>query len=191
MQREPKLLPVRVYGDDILRRKADVVTDISPEIREFIQDLIHTMYLRDGVGLAAPQAGRSIRVFVMDPLWGREGGEKKPIVLINPSIENPSGESENEEGCISIPGIFASVCRPSRIQYSYTDLEGNRHSASAEGFEAIVIQHEYDHLDGVLFTDHVGSLVKLKLKRRLRELEKSTVNGENIRYDIYATDEEE
>ncbi|MDP2172481.1 MAG: peptide deformylase [Candidatus Cloacimonadaceae bacterium] len=187
----PKLLPVRVYGDEMLRRKADEIESITDEIREFIQDLVHTMYLRDGVGLAAPQAGKSIRVFVMDPLWSREGNEKNPVALINPVIESYAGESENEEGCISIPGIFANVCRPSRIGYSYTDIDGKQHCESAEGFDAIVFQHEFDHLEGVLFTDRISSLAKLKLKRRLKELEKGTVNGENIRTDIFIADEDE
>ena len=154
-------------------------------------DLVHTMYLRDGVGLAAPQVGKSLRIFAADPWWGREEREKAPLVLIDPVIEGSSGESVNEEGCISIPGIYADVVRPSAITISYTDLDGRRQKLDLEGFAAIVMQHEFDHLEGVLFTDKISPLAKLKLQRRIKELMKSAVDGVNIRYEVDSDAEEE
>ncbi|HRY83408.1 MAG TPA: peptide deformylase [Candidatus Cloacimonadota bacterium] len=178
---KPRLLPIRILGDEILRRKLQEVKTFDAELRDFVADLTHTMYERDGVGLAANQVGKDLRIFVMDATWTRDHKGKNPRVMINPVIEESSGESVNEEGCISIPDLYADVTRPSSITYSYYDIEGNKHREMVSGFPAIVFQHEYDHLDGILFIDKINSLTKLKLKRKLREIEKSTVDGVNIR----------
>lgn len=191
MKDKPELLPIRIIGDAVLRQKAESLGQITDEIRDFAADLVHTMYLRDGVGLAAPQVGRSLRIFAVDPWWGREGRQKEPLVLIDPVIESSAGECVNEEGCISIPGIYADVARPSSITISFTGLDGQRRKLELDGFPAIVMQHEYDHLDGVLFTDRVSSLTKLKLKRRIKELEKQTVDGVNIRHELPDADPEQ
>ncbi len=189
MPRQPVLLPVRIIGDAVLRQKAHPVDAITPEVKDLAQDMIHTMYLRDGVGLAAPQIGASIRMVVVDPFWGREDAEKDPFVLINPSITASSGETVNEEGCISIPGIYADVTRPSSISVSFTTLDGETSAMDVSGFAAVVVQHELDHLDGLLFTDKISTLAKLKLKRRIKELEKTAVDGVNIRTDIFVPEE--
>lgn len=181
MQKDPKLLPVRIYGDDLLRLKAREVSQIDDALLEYINDLIHTLYVRDGVGLASPQVGVSKRIFVTDPYWSREGRDKEPIVMINPVIESRSGETETEEGCISVPGIFSYVTRSSQITVSYTNLKGERVSTELSGFPAVVVQHEYDHLDGILFVDRLGTIARLKLKMKLKELAKTAVNGENVR----------
>lgn len=181
MKTDPRLLPIRILGDEILRRKLQEVKTFDAELRDFVEDLIYTMYERDGVGLAANQVGKDLRIFVMDATWTRDHKGKNPRVMINPVIEAAEGESVNEEGCISIPDIYADVIRPSSITYSFYDLEGKKHREQVSGFAAIVFQHEYDHLDGVLFTDKISSLAKLKLKRKLREIEKTTVDGVNIR----------
>ena len=178
---KPRLLPIRILGDEILRRKLQEVKTFDAELRDFVADLTHTMYERDGVGLAANQVGKDLRIFVMDATWTRDHKGKNPRVMINPVIEESSGESVNEEGCISIPDLYADVTRPSSITYSYYDIEGNKHREMVSGFPAIVFQHEYDHLDEILFIDKINSLTKLKLKRKLREIEKSTVDGVNIR----------
>ncbi len=177
---KPKLLPIRLYGDEILKRKLEECDYQDPALQELIPDLTYTMYQRDGVGLAANQVGSVFRVFVVDPYWARDDGKPNPIVMINPVIESKQGEIEGEEGCISLPGIYANVHRAARIDYSYTTPEGERIQASAEGFEAVVIQHEYDHLEGIVFTDKIGTLSKLKLKRKLNELAAKAVNGSNI-----------
>jgi peptide deformylase len=185
MPREPVLLPVRIIGDAILRARAKEIGSVTPPIKELAQDMVHTMYLRDGVGLAAPQIGQSIRMVVVDPYWGREDAEKAPLVMIDPVITSSSGETVNEEGCISIPGIYADVTRPSKISVQFTALDGSSHSLDLDGFAAVVVQHEMDHLEGVLFTDRISTLAKLKLKRRIKELERTAVDSVNIRTDIF------
>lgn len=175
-----KLLPIRLYGDDILRQKLAECDLQDPALQDFIPDLIYTMYERDGVGLAANQVGSTLRVFVIDPGISEEDAEPNPIVMINPVIETREGEINGDEGCISLPGIFAPVNRAKKISYSFTDLEGKRVSETAEGYKAVVIQHEYDHLEGILFTDHLGTLARLKVKRHLKEIASTAVNGTNI-----------
>jgi peptide deformylase len=176
----PKLLPIRIYGDEVLRRKAKEVDLNDPFLQEYLPNLIHTMYLRDGVGLASNQVGVELRIFVIDPWWAREEGKKDPRVMINPEIHEREGAQIGEEGCLSLPDIFAKVPRALKIRYSYQTPEGKRIEAEAEGYEAIVIQHEYDHLNGVLFTDHVSTLTKLKLKRKLKDMESKAKDGVNI-----------
>ncbi|HNT52131.1 MAG TPA: peptide deformylase [Candidatus Syntrophosphaera sp.] len=180
MSAQPSLLTIRVIGDAILRRRAEEVRDIDDELKCFAVDFTHTMYQKDGVGLAAPQVGVSRRLIVVDPHWAREGKARQPLLMINPVIESVSGVTETEEGCLSLPGIYAHVERPANITVSYTDLEGQRLAQSLSGYPAVVIQHEIDHLDGVLFVDHLGTLARLKLKRRIKELESRTVNGVNL-----------
>ncbi len=188
MVSEPTLLPIHVYGDDTLRKKAKAVEVFDEDLKRLVRDMVHTMYIRDGVGLAAPQVGKDVSLFVVDTQWSKEGGTPLPRVMINPKIIESEGEIEHEEGCISIPGIYAYVHRPSKIRYSYYDLNGRYHEAIAEDFEAVVIQHENDHLHGVLFIDHISSLSKLKLKLKLKEIAKTAVDGVNIRDDIYVSD---
>ncbi len=175
-----KVLPIRLFGDALLRLKLPECNVDNPELLAFIPDLIYTMYERDGVGLAANQVGSKFRIFVIDPHWSREDVKPNPMVMINPVIESAEGEIVGEEGCISLPGIYADVHRAARISYSYTDPSGTRHSETAEGFEAVVIQHEYDHLEGIVFTDKIGTLAKLKLRRRLKDLADASVDGVNI-----------
>jgi peptide deformylase len=185
MNKAPALLPVRIYGDKVLRQRAEEITDFDDGLRDFVQDLVHTMYERDGVGLAAPQVGVSKRVFVMDPHWNEDPGEREPLVVINPVLEEPSGSSVNEEGCISVPGVYADVTRPSRIRLRFRSLDNEEQALELDGYAAIVAQHEFDHLNGVLFTDHLGTIAKLKVRHKLKALESTAVNGENIRTDIY------
>jgi len=180
MNNSPKLLPVRLYGDAILKKVLPETDPKDPALQEFIPDLIHTMYERDGVGLAANQVGSEFRVFVIDPFWAHEGEQKNPIVMINPVIESRDGEVVGEEGCISLPGIYADVHRSARISYSYTDLQGKRIQESAEDFKAVVIQHEYDHLEGIVFTDRISTLARLRLKGKLKDLAARAVNGVNV-----------
>jgi peptide deformylase len=182
--KQANLLPIRLYGDAILRQKLPESDINDLGLLALIPDLVYTMYERDGVGLAANQVGSTYRMFVIDPNWAREDVEPDPIVMINPTMESTEGEIVGEEGCISLPGIYADVHRAARITISYTDSEGNRQTKNAEGFEAVVIQHEYDHLEGILFTDKIGTLAKLKLKRKLRDIADLAVDGINIMEDL-------
>lgn len=180
MKKEPVLLPIRILGDDILRQKAVEVSEINAEIKDFARDLTHTMYLRDGVGLAAPQVGKSIRMFVIDPGRRDDDVSKNPIVMINPVIEESEGESYSDEGCISVPDVFAEVKRHQKIKISYTDLDGKRHTEEVSDFVATVIQHEYDHLEGVLFIDRIKALAKLKNSVKIRQILSTAKDGVNI-----------
>ena len=180
MPRQPRLLPIRIYGDAILRQKAAPVESIDDELREFAADLVHTMYLRDGVGLAAPQVGVSRRVIAVDPYWSREHKPKDPLIMINPELEFGTQETETEEGCISLPQLYANVIRPASVNVSFTDLSGQRRVLAFTGYPAVVVQHEYDHLEGVLFVDRLRTLARLKLMPRLRALERRAVDGVNI-----------
>lgn len=179
----PELLPIRVYGDVMLRVKSTPVKDFDDKLHNFVRDLTHTMYLRDGLGLAANQVGHTQRIFVIDTEWSKEDSEPNPIVMINPVIHSGEGEQEHEEGCISVPDIYAKVKRFYKITYSYFDAAGNEHHEEAEDLKAVVIQHEYDHLDGILFVDKLSKLTLLKYKRKLNAIMKSAVNGKNIRTD--------
>lgn len=181
MSRPPKLLNIHIYGDQVLRLRAEEVKSIDDELRQFAEDLILTMYKRDGVGLAAPQTGVSRRVIAIDPHWSKDGKSPEPLVMINPLIESSDGETETEEGCISVPDIYARVVRFSDISVSFTGLDGERRLMKLSGYPAVVVQHEYDHLEGILFVDHLGTIAKLKIKRKLKELERTALNGVNIR----------
>lgn len=177
----PTILPIRILGDAILRTKLQPADPQDPFLKSFLPDLIQTMYERDGVGLAANQVGVNLRIFAIDPWWGREDEEQNPRVLINPEILSMEGEQIGEEGCISLPEIYANVPRALKITYRYLTPEGESITATAEGFEAVVIQHEYDHLDGIVFTDRISSLAKLKLKRKLKDMEAQAQDGVNLR----------
>ncbi|HPT72767.1 MAG TPA: peptide deformylase, partial [Candidatus Cloacimonadota bacterium] len=169
-----KLLQIRLVGDKILRQVAEPVQEITPEMKNFLKDLTHTMYETDGVGLAAPQVGLSQRIFVIDTTWSQEEGKKEPIVLINPVILESSGELIYEEGCLSVPGIFEKVKRFNHIVMEYQDINGEKRTLEGEGTRAVVMQHEYDHLDGILFIDKITKLKLWPLKKKIRQFESST-----------------
>lgn len=180
-KRRANLLPIRIVGDKVLRQEAKKVEEINDEVLDFIQDLTYTMYETDGVGLAAPQVGRSLRIFVVDPFWYREGHTKQPYVFINPEIVELEGEMDSEEGCLSLPGIFEKVPRAEKVVVEATNTQGERKRYTAEGLFAITIQHENDHLDGILFVDKVPKLRKMLIQRKINELKKTTdENGVNI-----------
>ena len=169
-------LEIVTYPDPRLARKCEPVTEITGELRQLAADMIETMYEAPGVGLAAPQVGRNLRMLVMDPDMGAEGSERRPRVLINPELT--LGEDmipSEQEGCLSVPMNYrATVKRASRVHLKATDMDGNGIEEDLEGFAAIVVQHEYDHLDGILFIDRISRLrrglydskVKKWLKRK-------------------------
>lgn len=140
---------IRKNGDDVLRKKSKVVEKIDNRTLTLIEDMIDTMYEADGVGLAAPQVGILKRLFVID-IYDGEG----PRVFINPEILEKSGEQTDEEGCLSLPGRHKPVKRANKIKIKALDVNGNEFVLNAEEFLARAIQHEYDHLEGVLFIDH-------------------------------------
>ncbi|MDP8210796.1 MAG: peptide deformylase [Candidatus Stygibacter australis] len=176
---DSEVLPIRIIGDKVLRRKADEVAELTDEIRKFIKDLTLTMYEDDGVGLAAPQVGRSLRIFVVDPYWYREGHQKNPLVLINPHFVEFSGEEEEEEGCLSLPEIWGKVTRAERVVIEGLNENFEPVRYEAEGFFARSLQHENDHLDGILFIDKIPPLQRVRFARKIKEL-KSTTNEEGV-----------
>ncbi len=177
------LLPIRIIGDDVLKQVAKPIVSFDDDLNDFIRDLIYTMYERDGVGLAAPQVGRSLRMFAMDPFWADGESKKNPIVMINPEIIHKSGEQVCEEGCISVPDIFDKVDRYQKIIVHFLNEDGEEMELEAEDFIADVIQHEYDHLDGILFTDRLTKIKRLPHIPKIRRLKASTnENGENIKF---------
>lgn len=168
------ILPIVTYDDEILTKKADPVEELTDEIEALIDDMFETMYNSDGVGLAAPQVGRLLRIFVVDaepmakeedePLYG-------PIAMINPEIVFSSEEKvDMEEGCLSIPGVNATVSRPESIKVNYRDEEFKKQSLEVGGWLARVIQHEKDHLDGILFLDHLSMFKRKLLSGKLKEI---------------------
>lgn len=186
MKTSPSKLPVRVVGDKVLRQKAAEVKENSEELQEFIQDLIFTMYEDDGVGLAAPQVGRSERIFVVDPYWYREGHTKKPLVIINPEFMEFSGEETDDEGCLSVPGIFSKVPRAERVVIEGLNENFQKVRYEAEGFFARSLQHENDHLDGILFIDKIPPLQRMMHNKKIKLLESFTdENGVNIKREEY------
>ena len=158
------VLRVRRYGDPVLRRRAREVEAVTPEIRRLVEDMTDTMYDEVGIGLAAPQVGASIRLMVV-------GDETNRGVqaLVNPVIAAQGGSVTAEEGCLSLPGVFAPVTRAEWVTLEAQDLEGAPVSITARGLRARVFQHEIDHLDGVLFIDRLEPVVRDRVKRRIKK----------------------
>ena len=146
---------IRVLGDEILRKKAKEITEVTPRIQELIDDMFETMYDADGVGLAAPQVGIRKRLVVID--CGEE-----PLVLINPVILETSGEQTGDEGCLSVPGMAGQVTRPNYVKVKALDVNMNEQIYEGEGLLARAFCHEIDHLDGKMYTELVeGELHKV------------------------------
>lgn len=168
------ILPIYVYGHPILRKKTQEITMDYPGLKELIGNMYETMYHDQGVGLAAPQIGKSIRLFVIDTAPYQEmypDNELFKGAFINPVIIDEFGEDfTTSEGCLSIPDIHADITRKSEVEISYLDEEGKPHQRTFKGHTARVIQHEYDHLEGQIFIDHLPSLKKMLLKRKLTDI---------------------
>jgi peptide deformylase len=161
------------YGSPVLRQKAEPVTSFDGELRAFVERMAETLYAENGLGLAAPQVGVPRRLAVVDLSFGEE--VDSILSMVNPEILESEGECTMEEGCLSIPGVFEEVVRPKRIRVRYLDLNGEAVETDADGFLARVMQHEIDHLEGVLFVDRIGAAKRALLAKTLREIaEKSS-----------------
>ena len=156
------ILPVRLYGDPVLRRRADPVEAVTPEIEQYLDDMIETMYASVGIGLAATQVGITLRMLVLD-----EGGGVASA-YVNPTIVEAGGEDVGEEGCLSLPGIFADVARAKWVLVEARDRKGAPIRRRAAGLLARVLQHEIDHLEGVLFIDRLDKVTRDRIKRRIK-----------------------
>jgi peptide deformylase len=187
------IYPIVAFGDPVLKTPAKPLAPdyAASELKQLIQDMYDTMYYAHGVGLAAPQVGKSIRLFVIDsePMLD-EDEEGNPIIpepsaapvkraFINPQMLEETGEEWGfEEGCLSIPGIRETVYRKPVIRMRYEDESRQQHEETFSGMTARVIQHEYDHLEGVLFTDYVSGLKKQLLKGKLTRISKGDVSAD-------------
>ena len=184
------ILPIYTYGQPVLREPAAPVEADSPELQTLIDDMIETMHGAHGIGLAAPQIGRSLRLFVVDlspmaeEIAEEHGGElpawaEGPMALINPELV-PLAEADAEdfeEGCLSIPDIRETVRRPDRVRVRFLDRAFAPQEIDAEGMLARVVQHEYDHVEGVLFVEKISALRRKMLKRRLRLMASGDVDA--------------
>jgi peptide deformylase len=162
------MLDICKYGETVLKEKAREVQNIDEQTAELVKRMRRTMYEANGVGLAAPQVGQSIQLAVVDLTQGEEQDEF--MVLINPRIIESEGSEAGDEGCLSIPGITTQVSRATRIRVRAYDLQGREIEKDFEGYKARAIQHEIDHLRGILILDRVSSLKKQLLKKEIKKL---------------------
>lgn len=183
------ILPVIAYGHPVLRKETEEIESMNDEVKQLIEDMFETMYGANGVGLAAPQIGKALRLFIVDatsaviedPETEEEKAENEVLkdfkrVFINPIIEEEKGEEWGmEEGCLSIPGIREEVFRKEKLFVSYYDENWEYKEEWLDGFAARVVQHEYDHIEGVLFTDYLSPFKKRLLKRKMTDISKGIV----------------
>jgi peptide deformylase len=168
-----KLHSIVKYPDPVLSRKGAAVTEFGPDLAQFVREMWASMYAAHGIGLAAPQIGVSRRITVIDVSFKERPDEK--LVLINPEIIERQGKQFEEEGCLSLPEIREKVQRAARVKVRAQDVNGEFFEAEGDELLARAIQHEIDHLDGVLFIDRLSPLKRDLVKRRIRKLQK---NGE-------------
>lgn len=156
------LLPLHLLGSPVLRQRSTEVGTVDDETRRFVDDLFETMHASKGVGLAANQVGVARRIAVVE-------ADDQRLVLIDPVITQSEGRDSAEEGCLSIPEVYAEVTRPARVTVEATDREGHRYTSEADGLLARAIQHEIDHLDGILFLDHLGPIKRKMILSRYKK----------------------
>lgn len=163
------LLKITTYGNPVLRKKVKPISKVDAGLKKLAENMLETMHKADGIGLAAPQIGKSISIFVADISPIEEG--MKPMVFLNIEIIESFGSSPYNEGCLSIPGVVGEVIRPEKIKICYMDLAGKHHEGMADGVLARVIQHETDHLKGKLFIDYLTKETLEPFQSILSELE--------------------
>ena len=165
-------LKIIQYPDPRLKKTSAPVQELSPALKELAAKMLQLMREAHGVGLAAPQVGHNVRIFVMN----HTGEPADDRVYVNPQLLEAEGSEEGEEGCLSLPGINANIVRDKTIRIVATDLEGKPIDEKATGYLARVWQHEFDHLNGTLITDRMGTVAKMAAKKTLRELEEKYKN---------------
>lgn len=178
------VLPIVAYGDPVLKKKAEEIDEKYPELNTLIENMFETMYGAQGVGLAAPQIGLSIRLFIVDATPFSEGEDGDPAcedfkrVFINPIIFEETGEEWGfEEGCLSIPHIREEVKRKETLKIEYYDENWDLYEEELSGFPARIVQHEYDHIEGILFTDKISPLRRTLLQGKLADISKGNVDA--------------
>jgi peptide deformylase len=159
------------FPDPRLKQVAKPITEVDDALRELARDMLEVMYDEPGIGLAAPQVGAGVRMFVIDTEWSDDEVGQNPRVVLNPEISDREGSITWEEGCLSVPDYTANVDRDAKITLRGSDLDGNPIEEIAEGLRAVCIQHEVDHLDGILFIDRISRLKRsLYVKKRKKQL---------------------
>lgn len=156
------------YPDPVLRKETETITVFDDQLKHLVEDMAETMYDAPGIGLAAPQIGESLRLIVVDTSKDRED-EQEYMALVNPEITDHEGSQLDEEGCLSVPELTSNVTRHQKISVSYQDLEGKNCTLTTEDRFAVVLQHEIDHLHGILFIDHLSSLKRNLYKKKVRK----------------------
>lgn len=172
--------PIVAYGHPVLKKQANEIVKDEVDVEQLAEDMFETMRSAQGIGLAAPQVGKSLRMFIADasPLEDEEIGDWKQV-FINPEIISESGDDwAFEEGCLSIPNIREDVVRPDKLEINYFDENWIEHTEEFDGMQARIIQHEYDHIEGILFTDHLTAFKKRLLKSKLTNISKGIVKVE-------------
>jgi len=169
------VLPIRKYGDEVLRRPAEPVTEIDASLQTLIDNMVDTMYAAPGVGLAANQVGVSLRLMLIDLSVGKRPDELH--VFINPEMIEAEGEITEEEGCLSIPDFVEIVTRPERVKLRYLDRNGVEREMWGDGLMARAMCHEIDHLNGTLFVDHLRGFKKDRILRKISKLARSGMWG--------------
>ncbi|PCJ67385.1 MAG: peptide deformylase [Bacteroidetes bacterium] len=177
------IYPIRAYGDAVLRAECEEITEFNDELKKLVDDMFETMDASDGVGLAAPQIGKKMRLFTIDSTLFDKGKDKDKKdeglrqIFINPVILEETGEEwAFEEGCLSIPDIREDVLRQPNVRLKYQTADGKEKEEEFDGMTARVIQHEYDHIEGVLFVDHVSAFKRQLLKGKLANISRGKVN---------------
>ena len=175
------IYPIYLYGHPVLRKQCEPIKPELPELKQLVADMFETMYNSDGVGLAAPQIGKSIRLVVID---GNVLAENFPeckdlkLTLINPELEVIEDEEPvtREEGCLSLPGLSENVKRYEHVKLSWLDEDLNHHEQEFKGFASRIIQHELDHLEGEVYTDHVSPIRKQLIRSKLNNISKGKIS---------------
>mgnify|MGYP003333742304 CR=1 FL=1 len=167
---DPKTFDVVLFPDPVLRRETEEITAFDDELKGVVEAMFERMFESQGVGLAAPQVGLSMRLFVLNDEGDRDKPERN-LALINPTIKSFGGKkTRHEEGCLSLPGVHADITRPEKCVVHHFDVEGNEVEKEYDGFVARIIQHEYDHLQGVLLVDRMTPSDKLRNRAAVDEL---------------------
>ena len=171
------LRDILTIPDPVLRKVAEPVEEVTPDMQTLFDDMLATMYDAPGIGLAAPQIGLLSRVVVVD-VTKDEDAEKDPMVFVNPQVTWQSEElSEHEEGCLSIPEVFETVVRPAQVTVSFLDRQGKEQSRDCDGLLATCIQHEIDHLNGVLFIDYLSKLKRDRIVKKFTKAKRLAAAG--------------
>jgi len=171
---------IRLFGDEVLRKTAEPITPEDPKAAQVVQDLIDTLGANEEFALAAPQIGYSFRIFIINPIWIEDVEKRQPMIFINPELLEFEGDQFVPEGCLSIPEIFEKVKRALFVKLRAQDLSGTWKKYSGKELFARAVQHENDHLDGILFIDKLSPVRRKLLHGKLKTMASTTKNGVNV-----------